>query len=598
MRDEMRKEAGDVIADMFVPAAVSMIYAASARFLANTIDGVITSKYLGLDAYAGVALFSPMVNIILLFAMFVGIGGQALSARQIGSGEKEQANAVFSFTVIAGLAVTAVFLLLGVFAPDLLFRICGISSGGTPQIYGYMTEYMRGYLLGIPALILVQVLSPFLVMDNGKKRISAAAAVLFVSDVAGDLLNVTVFGGGMFGMGAATSLSLFLQLLVLLRHFLSRSSYFVFSLRGFRTSFLWEITKNGGLTVLRTLATICRDLFTNHLNLSLAVGMAAVAAKGIQTDLNTLMFCLGIGISGVLLPMSSMFYGADDRNGMKRLFACAMKTSVTMSGGTGAAMFLLAPFIAGFYTDEPEVLSFAIFGIRCMAVGLIFDTVSVVYQSYLQGIQRLQLVNFLCFAERFFIPIIVAFVLGLSFGPEGVLASIAVSKLVLIVMMFVIVCFYRKGFPKGEEDYMILPEGFGVEEGSELYFTIRTLDEAVIQSKAAGTFCVDHGTDSDNAYMVALFVEEMAVNVLTHGISKNKKSVSVDFRIYAKHGRITLSLRDYCEAFNPARFYEIHKDEDISRTLGIRVIMKMAGDNIRYVNTFNSNCIMLLLEES
>ena len=71
----MQKEQ-DVIASMFLPAAIVMIFTQVTGVIANIIDGVITSRFLGPDAYSAVSLLGPMVNIILLLASFISIGGQ------------------------------------------------------------------------------------------------------------------------------------------------------------------------------------------------------------------------------------------------------------------------------------------------------------------------------------------------------------------------------------------------------------------------------------------------------------------------------------------------------------------------------------------
>lgn len=585
----------DIIATMFIPAAISMIFTSLARFLAGTIDGVITSKFLGSEAYSGISLFAPMVNIIILFATFIAMGCQVLCSLQIGAGKKKEANAVFSFAVISGLAVAAIFILLGVISPAFLVRICGVKSADNAEIYAYMMRYLGGYLIGIPALILVQVLGPFIVIDNGKKMITLSALVLFAGDTVFDLLNVFIFHGGVFGMGIATSCALWFQAGVLCTHFLSGRGYFHISLAGFNPGFLTDICKDGGLVFLRTLATILRDLFTNHLNISLAATTAAIAAKGIQTDLNTLMFSIGIGISQAVLPMTAMFYGADDRRGMKRLFSCFMNTSFITAGGMGLIMFFGAPLITMLYTNDSEVASLANFGIRCMAAGLLLDTVAVVYQSYLQGIQRIKLVNFLCFAERFFVPVAVAFVMGSVFGSKGILASIAIGKLVLLMIVLVIICLYNKGLPVKPEDFMLLDDAFGVEEGAEQYRFVRTPDDAVACSEDARIFCINHGWEKRKANLVALYVEEMSTNIVKHGKTKNKAGICVDYRLYVKNGKLHMSLRDCCEAFDPTKYYEIHKNDELSGKIGIRMVMNLAN-KIHYTYTFNSNCTMILME--
>ena len=61
-----------------------------------------------------------------------------------------------------------------------------------------MLNYLHGYMFGIPALMLIQILGPTIVMDGGKKLFSQSALVLCAADVTGDLLNAMVFHGASF----------------------------------------------------------------------------------------------------------------------------------------------------------------------------------------------------------------------------------------------------------------------------------------------------------------------------------------------------------------------------------------------------------------
>ena len=94
---------------------------------------------------------------------------------------------------------------------------------------------------------------------------------------------------------------------------------------------------------------------------------------------------------------------------------------------------------------------------------------------------------------------------------------------------------------------------------------------------------------------MALFVEEMAGNIVSHGKPRRKGGVCVDYRLFAEQGKICLSLRDYCEAFDPMKYYEMHHDGEADENLGIRTVMKLAKD-IRYINAYNSNCLIIYLE--
>lgn len=594
----------DVIASMFLPAALVMVFAQMTGVVSNIIDGVVTSRFLGEAAYSAVSLLSPMVNIILLLASFISIGGQIVCSRKVGTGDREEASAVFSFSVLFGAAVAVLFVLLGLVCPGILFRICGVSLEKRPELYGNMLWYLRGYLAGIPAVILVQVLSPFLVMDNGKKLVTLSAAVLCVSDIAGDLANALLFHGGIMGMGLATSLSLCLQLLILLTHFLKKERYLQFSLKALTTTHLKEITKNGSLSFIKKLATILRDIGTNRINLIIAVSTAAIAAKGMQSDLNMLMFCFSIGIGRTLLTMSSMFYGASDKDGLKRVFAFAMKLCLLYAVIFGPILFLIAPLLTRIYTTDLEVTELSVFSIRCMALGLGLDAVSETFQDFLQGIQNRKMVNFLCFAERLFIPLSMAFILGMAFGSKGIMAAVAVGKLVLLLILFVILCIRCKGIPRKLENYMFLPEDFGGAETDNLTARITTMEDVIRESERAADFCLLHGVDRKSSSLMALFVEEMAGNVVKHGKPRNRNGICVDYRLFAKENMICLSLRDFCGEFDPMKYYELthgdkadqsHSEPDANTKLGIPMVMSLAKD-IRYVYSFNSNSLFINLE--
>ena len=591
----MKRRERDVVASMFLPAAIVMIFTQMTGVVANIIDGVITSRFLGPDAYSAVSLLGPLVNIVLLLASFISIGGQIVCSHKIGTGRRDEANAVFTFSALFGLVIAALFVLLSVASPSMLFRVCGVSLDTRPELYGHMLSYLRGYLFGIPAVILTQVLSPFLVMDDGKRLVTLSATVLCAADIAGDLLNALVFRGGVFGMGVATSVSLWLQLGVLSVHFLRKSGYFHFSLKALKPAHLKDVAKNGSLSFVKKLATILRDIATNRINLVIAVSTAAIAAKGMQSDLNNLMFCFSIGIGRTLLTISSMYYGASDKAGLKRVYGYAMKLAVEITLAVGAVLFVAAPWVSRIYTSAPEVIALSVFSIRCIAVGLSLDAITEALQDYLQGIQNRKMVNILCFAERFFIPVAMAYVLGKLFGSKGIMASVAVGKVALLGGLFIYLCVKNKGIPRKLEDYMFLTPGFGGGDADNLNARITTMDEVMRESERAADFCRAHGASGRDANMMALFVEEMAGNIVRHGKPRNKGGVCADYRLYANEGKICMSLRDCCEAFNPMKYYEMNQPDDPAANIGIRMVMKLAKD-IRYVNAYNSNCLLIYLE--
>jgi len=107
----------------------------------------------------------------------------------------------------------------------------------------------------------------------------------------------------------------------------------------------------GSPTFVRKLATILRDLFINRMNLAVALSTAAVAARGVQNDLNTLMFCIGLGLGKTLISMTGIYYSVEDRPGLKRLFITAAKTGLIKQDKVKAIGLLLVCSVLAFYAN-------------------------------------------------------------------------------------------------------------------------------------------------------------------------------------------------------------------------------------------------------
>ncbi len=588
------KNSKDVISSMFFSAAIAMIFSQVAGVVATIIDGIITSRFLGPDSLSAISLMGPFVSTVVLVAGFVSTGSQVICGSLVGEGKRDEAKAIFSLSILMSIFGAIIILLLCAIFPDFILRICGVTSETHQQFYGGMIDYLHGYMFGIPAVMLIQIIGPFIAMDNGKGFFSFSAILLCVSDIIGDLVNAIILKGGVFGMGFATAISLWIQLLFLLTYYLKKNCYFTFSLSGVKAGQIIDITKAGSPTLVRKLATVLRDLFVSRINLSVALTGAAVAARAVQNDLNTLMFCIGLGIGKALISITGIYFSAKDKNGLKRLFSYSMKMAVVFSSIVGAVLFIFAPFIADFYTSEAEVAKLAVFAIRCMAISMIMDTLLVSFQNYLQGIRNRTLVNIFNFGERFFVPVFIAFIMGRFYGSKGVLASIAVGKVILVLLVFLMVCIHQKGVPTSLEAFMFLPKDFGGARSDNLYGAMDNMDDVVEESRKAEEFCLSHGCDKAKANHMACFVEEMAGNIIKHGKPKAGKTAKVEYRLFVDQEDICLTLRDYCYYFNPTEYYEAHHDDASQECIGIRLVTNMAKQ-ISYFNAYNSNNIIIYL---
>ena len=585
----------DVISKMFFSASIAMMFTVFVGTAAQFLDGVITSRFLGNDAYSAISLFGPLNGIFLMLASFIASGNQIVCAGYIGKGKKEQANSVFTFCVLAGLLIAAILILLCVAVPDPLLAYCGVTKAGKPVLYDNMLSYIRGYLFGLPALIAVQILGPIVVLDNGKKIFSISALVLCVTDVVLDLVNALLLHWGTFGMGLATSVSLTVQLVMLVTFLLRKGGRARFSLKAFRRKEISELAKTGSPTLVQSLAISLRDVAINRLNLLFAVSTAALVARGVQYDFSMVLFCMSDGIAYTMVSMTGIYHGVNDKVGLKRVFQYGMSLSLRFAVVSAALVFLLAPQIAGFYTADPETAAFSTFAIRCMAVSQLADFPVCIYINYLKGLRKNRTVILLNILDRFVFPLVSAAALSFAFGSKGLLASLALGKYLVLSSVILILWVKNKKFPRRVEQFMLLPEDYGGGKSDNLYGSVSTMEDVIRESRRMEGFCIIQGTDDKSATRMSLLMEEMGGNIVQHGSPDARKASGAEYRLFVSGSRICLTLRDYNQAFDPVAWDKANAGREVDEGMGIRMVMGLAKDT-RYFNAFGSNNLILWLD--
>ena len=272
----------------------------------------------------------------------------------------------------------------------------------------------------------------------------------------------------------------------------------------------------------------------------------------------------------------------------------ALRLGFKLSAAAAAGTFAIAPVLTRIYSADPEVISLTVFSIRWMSVALLFDTMIVLIQYYLQGTENRKSASVLSFCERLIVPVVTALILGRLYGSKGILASAAISKIILLLGIFVADCIRCKRLPKYWYDVMFLSKGFGGEESDNMYAEIRNKEDVVRESRRTEEFCLQHQVDSRASKQMALFVEEMTVNVLDHAEKAGKDNVRVDFRLFTNGDDICFSITDMGDHFDPTLFYRLNKDKD-DEHIGIRMVMEMAKE-VRYFSAFNSNNLIVFLD--
>ncbi|MBQ6636214.1 MAG: hypothetical protein IJH81_07600 [Lachnospiraceae bacterium] len=128
-----------------------------------------------------------------------------------------------------------------------------------------------------------------------------------------------------------------------------------------------------------------------------------------------------------------------------------------------------------------------------------------------------------------------------------------------------------------------------------IYAEISTMEDAIQNSEKAKEFCLQHGTGTKTAYLMALFVEELSadfVSDLKDVKNSANKAVCLDYRLFTNGEYICFSMMDRINHLNAGTFYNLQNDENPEEHMGVKVLLKQA-EEVRYFTAYGSNNLIV-----
>ena len=230
---------------------------------------------------------------------------------------------------------------------------------------------------------------------------------------------------------------------------------------------------------------------------------------------------------------------------------------------------------------------------RFFALSLLPCGLNTSLKNYYQGIRRVFFSECISVMQNFFLTALSAFVLSRFWGITGTWFGFLCGESLTLLILSAVVWIHYGGISISANAYAFLPKDFGAREGEYAEWTIRSVPESVNASQQCASFCRDHGEDRRTCHFIALCIEEMANNIVTHGFKKGGKKHSVDIRLTFKEGRRVIRIRDDCTHFDPLAYFELHSADDPMAHIGIRIVMKSVKE-ANYVNSLGLNNLTLI----
>ena len=581
----------NIIADLYKGTFTVFLMSMLATAIGNVIDGIIIGNMLGADSMAAFGFTNPYQKFTAIFPNIFALGMQILCSQKLGKGKLTEANGIFSLALSVALSLAIFFIAVTYIFPAQIADILGAEEN-LGIIRAGAIDYFQAFSLGLPAVAAVAILSPIMQLDSDRSRAITAVTILSASNVLGDLIAISYFGGTMWSIGIATTVSYYLATGFLILHFFKPTANFKFSFAHMQFSNLREMLLIGSPSALGRGASMLQSDFLNHVALSIGGG-AGVAAVAIFNNIFSMIETFPKSQATAIQMIGGILIGEEDKKSISKLIKVTVKYSTIISLTTAGILILAAPLIADIYTPDSnsEVYEMVAESISWIAFTLLFMSFGEILQYFYQAYGRFNLVNIMAFTNN--VLFVVPFVLLLTphFQMTGIWAGFFLSKLAFLLAIIFGVCIYYKKITFKLENILLLPKDFGSPENPQMNMTVNFKDDDLSVSEVVEVFLEKHNISRKKTMYAAICVEEMVKNIFEHGFNDGKKH-SIDIRIVVKGENAIIRIRDDCRAFNPKKWYEIYNSEDVTAHIGIRLVSKMAHE-FNYINVLKLNNLII-----
>ncbi len=580
---------------LFRETCAVMVCQALSQQGSGFIDGLITSIFLGSMAMGASGITQPFFSIIGVFSGMLMLGTQKLFIDFLGKGEKEKARIALSTAITVSIFLSIVLFLLLFFAAGPIVQLLG-ARGNAANLYADAKNNLIGLSLGVPAFILVPVLTPIAQSEGKIKYVGISIAAIALSDIVLDLI-VAKTGLGLFGMGLATSIAQWLGLFIILVPLLIKPIIYP-SIRICNIKYLIDIVEIGIPIFVRRTCNTLRPILVNTIVITIGSG-TAMSAMSMRNNFSNITECLSNGIGAAFILLTSLYVGEQNKDALNTLRKSSMKRVLFIEVLYAFVIYILAVPITDLYVkDNLQVRNYLIVAIRCIAINTPLLAVSEVIQSYAQGIGKINRSNLLSLLSRLVYLVISIFVLGNLFGISGIWIAFPVASLLTIVTAITMEYFESK--KNGIELLFPIPEECNINDNDKIVQRIDEGEDAINQivktSEDIHSFCIQHEIDEKRAMFVALCYEEIACNIFEHNKPLKNRKITIDVFVAITDNNINIRLRDNCTKFNIVEKYNTCKYDPNhpEKNLGIRVVMKSAK-SVEYINTFGMNNLIITL---
>ena len=372
--------------------AIPIMAGMGIQTLYNIVDMIFIGR-LGGEAIAGIAFNMPLFFLVLGLTMGLGTGVTASIARFIGKDNKAEADNSAEHAVAMAFFISLVLTsLVFLFGEEILSFF-----GAEGLILSIAWDYLRVISIGLPFMVFSGFFRSILAGEGDMKLPMIVAGLGTILNIILDpifIFNLDHYGGIGFGMGvqgaaAATVISQSIVFFIFMYMlFIKDHSYITFRLKDFYPSriILWDIIKVGFPASLSMIVmAIGQGVFNKIL---IYFSADTVAAYQVAGRIDMLVFLPIFSIAAALTTLVGMFFGAKKYHVLRYIVRYGISSAFGITVILSVLLYLFAPNVIGFFTNEEVIISVAVNFLRLFAFVYPLIAVGITTGRVLQGLGK------------------------------------------------------------------------------------------------------------------------------------------------------------------------------------------------------------------
>jgi Na+-driven multidrug efflux pump/anti-sigma regulatory factor (Ser/Thr protein kinase) len=559
---------------------LASVLASLAQRLATMTDAIVVSNLIGPDAISAINVVTPIITLFPTISILFGIGGSILAAKAMGRRDANEANRIFTTSLLAAFACSLVLtIVLFLLTPHVVALVCPRDS----RFFDMAVSFMHIMSLSAVPTVLGFTLQNFVKTDGNPRLVMVAVMSSTAMNLVLDIVFVKFFGMGIAGSAWGTIVCFLFSTSVCLIHF--RGSH-----NSFRLCFDW---KHMGSDVTRCIA------------------------EGFPASISTLM--IGVCVYGFNTIIIHTL-GAD---GMYVWSVCLQLLMLVqlMLGGVGSSIYSIGGLLMG----ERDMIGLNILIRRVLAyIGITLLALLLVIEACPQAFGNLfggsdsgmadQLHSALRIFSLLLLPFALISILNalyqlLGYRTASIVISLTqlaamvgfvwlfalispsmlwwgypASSIALVATLFVVTWIMHVRRPE-LAPMTLIPQ---VAEEKALNFSIRLTEADVVGALGrVDTFLQGFDIPHSVSYDIRLCSEELLYNIVRYAVKKHPDQHFIDIHIRYAAPLVTLLLKDDGRPFNPL----LGASDDMEH-FGLRLVNGATHD-MTYQYMYDQNMVFI-----